>query len=49
MTYLPVASIVSSAVMPGARQVGADRGDRLAVDEHVGALRALGGDDRAVA
>ena len=48
MTYRPAASMVSSAVSAGGRQIGADRGDRLAVDEDVGAVRALGGDDRAV-
>ena len=32
----------------GAGEVGPDGGDRLAVDEDVGGLRALGGDDDAV-
>ena len=48
MTYLPVASMVSSARDAGRREVGADGRDRLAVDQDVGGLRALRRDDGAV-
>ena len=48
MTYLPVASIVSSTVTDAPRQVAPDLGDRLAVDQDVGRVGAVGGDDRAV-
>ena len=48
MTYLPAASMVSSAVDAGPRQVRPDGRDRLAVDQDVGGLRALRGDDGAV-
>ena len=47
ITYLPVASRVSSAVTV-ARQVPPDKGDRLAVDQHVGGRRTVGADDGAV-
>ena len=40
--------MVSSAVDPARRQVAPDLGDRLAVDQDVGGVRAVGGDDRAV-
>ena len=45
---MPAASIVSSAVTPCCRQAGAELGDRLAVDQDVGGVRAVRGDDRAV-
>ena len=48
MTYLPAASMVSSAVSPAAARSAPICGDRLAVDQDVGGVRAVGGDDRAV-
>ena len=47
ITYLPVASIVSSAATPVAASPARPR-DRLAIDQHVGRGRAVGVHDRAV-
>ena len=47
-TYLPVASMVTSAVTPAPARSVPEHGDRLAVDQHVGRGRAVGRDDEAV-
>ena len=47
-TYFPVASIVRVGGHARRGQVGPHEGDRLAVDEDVGRVGAVGGDDEAV-